>query len=89
MVSGFGIVITGSGIENLDLTSLDRLGISVDHDSVTLTGWESNGEGGFTHNVGDVELTLETILPPEPSVDSATEEAVQTQVFLLQNNQGA
>ena len=94
MVNGFGIVISGKNIEDLGLTSLDKLGITVNEGdgSVTLTGWEKSSDGVFTHDMGGTSLTLETnfeqITPASPSEGVSGDELAQT-VFLLQNSQGA
>lgn len=96
LVNGVEVLIKGD--DALSLTSLDQLskdyGIAIDRDAQgneTLTldsnQWHANGDGSFDY-VGqpNVDLTLETSLTPVTHDDAA--DAVQQQVFILQNTQG-
>ena len=96
LVNGVEVLIKGD--DALSLTSLDQLskdyGIAIDRDAQgneTLTldsnQWHANGDGSFDY-VGqpNVDLTLETSLTPVTPDDAA--DAVQQQVFILQNTQG-
>ncbi len=96
LVNGVEVLIKGE--DALSLTSLDQLskdyGIAIDRDAQgneTLTldskQWLANGDGSFEY-VGpqDADLTLETSLTPVTHDDAA--DAVQQQVFILQNTQG-
>ena len=96
LVNGVEVLIKGE--DALSLTSMDQLsrdyGITIDRDAQgneTLTldsnQWKANDNGGFDY-VGpqDADLNLETSLTPVTHDDAA--DAVQQQVFILQNTQG-
>lgn len=82
---GFDTGITGSGLDH-GLTSPDSPGTGAEQ--APLADWHAGGEG-FTPGVDVADLTQNPGFTPEPYADASVDDAVQTQVFLLQNNQGA
>ena len=62
IVNGFEIVITGENIDDLGLTSLSELGITISNDEVSLADqWAKQGDGSYTgtfENASGQEFTL-------------------------------
>ena len=93
IVDGIEVLITGK--DATSLTNINQLaeqyGITLGkkdgEDTLTLdmTKWASNDDNTFTYTGGGADLTLQTTLRPEPQSD---QDAVQQQVFILQNQNG-
>ena len=93
IVDGIEVLITGDDATSLTNISqlAEQYGITLGkkdgEDTLTLdmTKWASNDDNTFTYTGGGADLTLQTTLRPEPQSD---QDAVQQQVFILQNQNG-
>ena len=88
IVNGFEVVITGDNIDKLGLTSLSDFGITIGHETMTLSdNWVvDKNTGTATGTFDDVTLTMQI---DTSAMTQQSEAEVQQTVFILNNSQGA